>query len=138
MSVLIKRMTGTMVVETAAAERGKPACSKYATNGCVRRSGPSPVRNAATHELTSSIDKTSGFIEDCYGVAEDWLLESTPLSRGRTARRARTAPSRGGILRHGSFTCNFRRLATAEEATEEAAEEAAEALTAAAAGSHSR
>eukprot|EP00964_Phaeocystis_antarctica_P025541 scaffold14370_cov72-Phaeocystis_antarctica.AAC.1 len=85
------------------AERGKPACSKYATNGCVRRSGPSPVRNAATHELTSSIDKTSGFIEDCYGVAEDWLVESTPLSRGRTARRtiARTAPVTkkwGGIL----------------------------------------
>ena len=86
MSVPRKRMTATAEVETAEAERGKPACSKYATNGCVRRSGPSPVRNAATHELTSRIDKASDLIEDCDVVQRlrqwcGWLSQSAPGAR---------------------------------------------------------
>ena len=87
MSVLIKRMTGTMAVETAEAERGKPACSKYATNGCVRRSGPSPVRNAATHELTSRIDKVSDVIEICYILGLQRIGYCSPRGGGGMLRR---------------------------------------------------
>ena len=62
MSVPRKRMTATAEVETAEAERGKSACSKYATNGCVRRSVAIPVTNTAMHALTSRIDSASDFI----------------------------------------------------------------------------
>ena len=89
MSVPIKRMTGTMAVETAEAERGKPACSKYATNGCVSRSVASPVRNTATHELTSRIERrgetssTWGSSPDASIILLDRVCTGTEISDSR-------------------------------------------------------
>ena len=89
MSVPIKRMTGTMAVETAEAEQGKPACSKYATNGCVSRSVASPVRNTATHELTSRIERrgetssTWGSSPDASIILLDRVCTGTEISDSR-------------------------------------------------------